>query len=119
MTRTIEIIRAEYRKVYDHVLACTCTRAKVTDPHADDCPRGMRREELRRLKNEMDAIHAVRKAELKTAQEKAEDERIKKCFERIPATEGRPWGGHELVPLSHEESKCKLCGGIFFEPDLD
>jgi len=41
-----------------------------------------------------------------------------KCFERVPATPERPWGGHELTSLSHEEEMCSCCGAVFFTPDL-
>ena len=47
-----------------------------------------------------------------------DDERQAACLARAPITEDRPWGGHRLVAVSHEESKCVDCGAFFFEPDL-
>ena len=46
------------------------------------------------------------------------DAQERACFESAPATEARPWGGHQLEPVSHEEDRCVRCGAHFFCPDV-
>ena len=51
--------------------------------------------------------------------ESRNDAQVEACFLRLPATADRPWGGHEIVATSHEESRCTRCGAHFCEPDVD
>jgi hypothetical protein len=41
------------------------------------------------------------------------------CFMRRPATDDRPWGGHRLRAIDHDEQQCADCGVIFCCPDVD
>ncbi|MDY0362674.1 MAG: hypothetical protein RBR08_14580 [Desulforegulaceae bacterium] len=56
----------------------------------------------------------------KTEEERTEKERlIAACFNRAPATEQSPYGGHRIVPHSHEEIRCINCGAYFPQDDIN
>ena len=45
--------------------------------------------------------------------------KMRACFERRPATEERPEGGHRVRWVSHDGQECIDCGAYFCVPDMD